>query len=121
MVSVAQVQSSKNMGCTVGAKGGMTCNGTGAPDAWDKRQTRQPTLSTVHYTLEPGPVLSEPNSDLDCLIVGINGGSVLNEEWPSRHVSLDKDEVTLLPKEQPFRLRNVGPTDVEFRMIAIER
>lgn len=99
----------------------MDCNGIGSPDAWEKGQTKQPKLFTVHYTLERGAVLTEPNSNLDCLIVGICGGSSLNEERPNRHVSLGKDEVTLLPKEEPFRLRNVGNTDVEFRMIEIKR
>lgn len=45
----------------------------------------------------------------------------MNEKAPFLHVSLQKDSVSLMPKEQPFRLRNKGSTDVKFRLIQIQR
>lgn len=53
--------------------------------------------------------------------MSISGGDLLNEKAPFLHVSLEKDNVTLMPKEQPFRLRNKGSDNVEFRMIEIRR
>jgi hypothetical protein len=119
--SAAQVSSSSNLGCTVVAGRGMSCNGIGTPETKEELERKLPKLSTTHYTLEPGGVLEFQNSTSDCLLIGIDGGDLVNDRAPFRHVSLSRDEVTLLPKELPFRLRNDSAKDVEFRMIEIRR
>jgi len=109
-----------NMGCTVTAAGGMACNGIGAPETSEEKN-KAPRLFVTHFALEPGAALDQPSSSSDCLIMGINGGDLLNERWPRLHVSLEKDSVTLMPREKPFRLRNKGSENVEFRLIEIRR
>jgi len=84
----------------------MACNGIGVPDT-DKGKNL-PTLTVTHFTVEPGAAIEQPTPSRDCLIIGINGGGLVNEKLPLLHVSLEKDVVTLMPKEQPFRLRNKG-------------
>jgi hypothetical protein len=49
------------------------------------------------------------------------GSQCLDTVIEPLHVSLEKDSVTLMPKEQPFRLRNKGSDDAEFRLIEIRR
>jgi hypothetical protein len=82
---------------------------------------RAAKLFVTHFTIAPGAAVEEPSSSSDCLIIGINGGDLVNEKPPFLHVSLEKDAVTLMPKEQPFRLRNKGSQDVEFRLLEIRR
>lgn len=118
-IATAQITSSQNLACTVTASGGMACNGIGAPDTEEDKN--QPKLSTVHYIVEPGAALDEPTASSDYLIVGINGGDLVNEKSPFRHLFLEKDQVNLLPKGQPFHLRNKTSQDVEVRLIQIRR
>ena len=116
----AQVISSSNLGCTVVAPSGMSCNGIGIPETKSAGK-HTPKLYITNFVLEPGAVLEQPSSSSDCMLVGINGGDLVNEKTPFLHVSLEHDSVTLMPKEQPFRLRNKGSDKVEFRMIEIRR
>jgi hypothetical protein len=118
--ATAQVISSGNMGCTVVAPSGMACNGIGTLGTKEEEK-KLPKLFITHFILEPGAALDQPSSSSDCLLIGLNGGDLLNEKAPFLHVSLEKDSVTLMPREQPFRLRNKGSDTVEFRMIQIQR
>lgn len=118
MMAMTQVTSSANLGCRA-AKGGMACNGISIPEPKD--ETKLPKLFVTHFTIEPGAALNQPSSSSDCLIVGINGGDLLNEKPPLLHVALEKGSVTLMPKEQPFLLRNDGSYDVELQLIEIRR
>jgi hypothetical protein len=119
LMTTAQVTSSANLGCTVVAPRGMSCNGIGVPET--EKGKKFPKLFVTHFTIEPGAAVEEPSASSDCLIIGINGGDLVNEKPPFLHVSLEKDAVTLMPKEQPFRLRNKGSQDVEFRLLEIRR
>jgi hypothetical protein len=118
-IATAQVLSSANLGCTVVAAGGMACNGISVADA--KPEGKLARLFVTHFTLQPGAAVDQPSSSSDCLLVGINGGDLLNEKAPFLHVSLERDSVTFMPREQPFRLRNKSGDDVEFRLIEIRR
>jgi hypothetical protein len=118
-IATAQISSSQNLGCTVTASGGIACNGIGAPDT--ERDKNQPKLSTVHYIVEPDAALDESTASSDYLIIGISGGDLVNEKPPFRHLFLEKDEVNLLPRGQPFHLRNKTSHDVEVRLIQIQR
>ena len=119
-IATAQVTSSLNQGCTVVAAGGMACNGLGVPET-NQELKKLPRLFVTHFILQPGAALDQPSSSSDCLLVGGNGGDLLNEKAPFLHVSLERDSVTLMPREQPFRLRNKSAGNVEFRLIEIRR
>jgi hypothetical protein len=98
----------------------MSCNGIGDGNQ-EENEKKIPKLFVTHFLLEPGAAFEQPSSSSDCLIIGINGGDLPNEKLPLLHVSLEKDSVTLMPKEQPFRLRNKGADNIEFRLIEIRR
>jgi hypothetical protein len=98
----------------------MSCNGIGTYDPKYGEQ-KLPKLLVTHFIIEPGAVLERPSSSTDVVIIGINGGDLLNEKAPFLPVSLAKDDVTLMPKEQEFRLRNTTSAIVELRMVAIQR
>ena len=115
----SQVTSSANMGCTV-TSGGMACNGIGSPER-NEEEKQSPRLFVTDFILQPGAALDEPGSISDCLILGINGGDLVNEKTPFLHVSLEKNSVTLLPKGHPYRLRNKGTENVDLRLIEIRR
>ena len=119
-MATAQITSSRNLGCTVVAPRGMSCNGIVSPETKEEGK-KLPKLFITDFILEPGAALDQPSSSSDCLLVGINGGDLVNENAPFLHVSLEKDSVTLMPREQPFRLRNKGSDTVEFRLIEIQR
>ena len=119
-IVTAQVTSSSNLGCTVVAAGGMSCNGIGIPETKNEEK-KAPKLFVTHFILEPGATLDQPSTSSDCLIIGINGGDLFNDKVPLLHVSLEKDAVTLMPRDQPFRLRNKGSDNVEFRLIEVRR
>ena len=114
-----QVTPSSNLGCTVVADGGMACNGIGIPET--ELGKSQPKLFVTDFTVEPGGSIEGPDHSSDYLILGVNGGHLANDKAPFLHVSLEQDTVTLMPKGQPFRLRNKGPKNVEFRLVEIHR
>ena len=118
MMAMAQITSSENLGCTVMVGGATACNGIGSgPNDPNNRAS----LFVTDMRLEAGASLDSPNVLSDYLILGIKGGDLLNEKTPFRHVSLDKDSVTLMRKGKRFRLRNSGSVTVEFRVIEIRQ
>jgi len=98
----------------------MACNGIGAGETKMQEKNR-PKLFVTHFTIGPGAALDEPDSSSDCLIIGVNGGDLVNEKPPFLHVSLEKDAVVLLPKGVPYLLRNKAAKNVELRLIEIRR
>jgi len=97
----------------------MGCDGLGVPpDKWGKDR---PRLFVTDMRFEAGASWDFPDASSDYLVLGINGGDLLNEEAPFGHVGLDKGSVTLMPRGKPFRLRNDGSKTVEFRLVEIQR
>jgi hypothetical protein len=86
-----------------------------------QRKPVQARLVVTHFRMEPGAAVAEPGPSSDCLIIGINGGDLVNEKPPFLHVSLEKDAVTLMPKGGHFGLRNNSSEGVEFRLLEIRR
>jgi hypothetical protein len=111
-----QLGTSANLACTIVSKGGMACNGISSPP-----RLPLPNVQVTHFIVEPGGVLDGSAASGDRLIIGIDGGDLLNEKEPFLHVFLEKDYVTLMPKEKSFRLRNTTARNVEFRLIEIQR
>src|SRR5579863_8160703 len=82
--AAAQVTPSENMGCTV-VGNGMACNGIEIVGEKEK-DSKMPRLFVTHFLLEPDAVLEQPSPSSDYLIIGINGGDLLNEKTPLLHV-----------------------------------
>jgi hypothetical protein len=125
LIAIAQIAPSFHSGCTIGPQGGMTCSGLGpkpsAAESPNEEGKRGPSVSNLYIRLEPEASFKSTSFPGDCVLLGINAGDLLNEKAPFGHVYLDKNSVTLMPKEQPFRLRNHSSKTVEFQVIEIQR
>lgn len=70
--------------------------------------------------VSPGAFVEYPDPHSAYLILGASGGD-LNEKAPFRHVSSEKNSVTLIPVGKPSRLRNDPLHGAEFQLIEIQR
>jgi len=116
MALMAQVAATE-AGCTV-TVGGMACNG---PQPGKTAHQNPPILMFLLIKLAPGASFDSWDSEPDCLIFGINGGILVNELTPFGEVSLEKDSVTLMPRELAYRLRNTTSRPIEFRIAQVRR
>jgi hypothetical protein len=121
--ATAQVSSSANLAWTVGASGGMACNGISSVDAGKSATDRKgPYLSVTHFIIEAGAALTGPDkSSSDVLVIGITDGELVNEKPPGGHMGLTRDSVFLLPAGESYLLRNKGSQNVELRLIEVRR
>jgi mannose-6-phosphate isomerase-like protein (cupin superfamily) len=56
----------------------------------------------------------------DVLIVGTNNGELVNEKRsPQSHVNVSTGLVILMPKEEPYLLRNTGKEKLELLVIEV--
>ena len=97
-MAIAQIASSENLSCTVVAPNGMGCNGMGVPPANRNKgdEKDRPALLVTEMKLAPGAFFEFPNATSDFLVLGISGGDLLNEKTPFRHVSLERNWVSLM-------------------------
>jgi mannose-6-phosphate isomerase-like protein (cupin superfamily) len=59
---------------------------------------------------------------IDVLIVGMNSGELLNEKKsPQNHVDVSNGLVMLMPKEEPYLLRNIGKENLELLVIEVRK
>ena len=78
-------------------------------------------LFVTRYTLAPGAPLS-PVVGRYVLIVGRNSGELVNEKKsPPSHVNISDGSVMLMPKEEPYLLRNIGKESVELLVIEVRK
>lgn len=58
----------------------------------------------------------------DVVIVGMNNGEFVNEKKsPPSHVNVSSGSVILMPKEEPYLLRNVGKESLELLVIEVRK
>ncbi|HTS04668.1 MAG TPA: hypothetical protein VMP68_03725 [Candidatus Eisenbacteria bacterium] len=82
----------------------------------------RPKLLVTRYILAPGAPLNPPVEGTDVLIVGMNGGELVNEKKsPQNHVNVSSGLVMLMPKEEPYLLRNIGKENLELLMIEVRK
>ena len=122
----AQVFPSSSGGCSISASGLMDCDwasaielrGTGtkktaARGAHDRRE-----LFVTRCILAPCAPLNPLVKGREVLIVGMNDGEVINEKMsPQKHVNVAKGLVMLMPKNEPYLLRNVGKESLDLLVV----
>jgi hypothetical protein len=125
----AQVLPSSNGGCTISASGLMGCDwvttvelrrtGTKKTAAQAADERRKLFLTT--FILAPGaPLDSREIVGRDVLIVGQNNGEVVNEKKsPPVHINVFENLVMLMPKNEPYLLRNIGKDNLELLLIEV--
>jgi hypothetical protein len=58
----------------------------------------------------------------DVLIVGMNNGEVANEKKsPQSRVNVTNGLAMLMPKEEPYLLRNIGKQSLELLVIEVRK
>jgi mannose-6-phosphate isomerase-like protein (cupin superfamily) len=129
-IATAQVLPTSNGSCGVSASGLESCDwmssvslrkaaaGKTTHSADDDRSK----LFVTRYTLASGAPLNPPVEGHEVLIVGMNNGELLNEKKsPPSHIDVTNGLVILMPKQEPYLLRNVGKQSLELLLIEVRK
>jgi hypothetical protein len=115
----AQILPTSNGSCSVTASGLESCNWMSG-DSHGKAHDSK--LLVTRWILAPGAPLNPPVDGTDVLIVGMNNGELVNEKKaPQSHVNVSNGFVMLMPKEEPYLLRNIGKENVELLVIEVRK
>ena len=88
----------------------------------DAATDSRPELFVTRCILAPGAPLNPLVEGTDVLIVGMNSGELVNEKKsPQSHVNVSSGLVMLMPKEQPYLLRNIGKVNLELLVIEVRK
>jgi hypothetical protein len=88
----------------------------------DTSPDSRPKLFVTRCILAPGAPLNPLVDGTDMLIVGMNNGELVNEKNSSQsHVNVSNGFVMLMPKEEPYLLRNIGKENVELLVIEVRK
>jgi len=128
--SEAQVLPTSNGSCGISASGAASCDWLSAVDLPKAGTTKtadtsadlRPKLFVTRCTLAPGAPLNPLVDGADVLIVGMNNGELVNEKKsPQSHVDVSNGLVMLMPKEEPYLLRNIGKEKLELLVIEVRK
>jgi hypothetical protein len=128
--ATSQVLPKSDGSCTVSASGVYVCNWIGlVPDVKTDRNDATETaggegtqLFVTRLVLSRGAPLKRLVEGHDVLIVGRNDGELVNDlKPPPAHVYLANGFAMLMPKEEPFLLRNVGNQDLDLLLVEIRK
>jgi hypothetical protein len=128
--SEAQVLPTSNGSCGISASGVESCNwisaitlrNAGTTKTPDTAADLRPKLFVTRCILVPGAPLSPLVEGTDVLIVGMNKGELVNEKKsPQSHVNVSSGLVMLMPKEEPYLLRNTGKENLDLLVIEIRK
>ena len=108
--------------CSVSASGVMGCEWLSTPPIrWPNGEISKVSPKGVvvtRFRLAPGAPLHRMNEGKDVLIVGMGDGELVNEAKASTsHTDIKNGFVILMPKEEPYLLRNIGEKDLELLVI----
>lgn len=109
-------------GCSVSASGVMGCEWLSTPPIrWKNGETPKlppKGIFVTRFTLSPGAPLDRMSEGDDVLIVGMGEGELVNEaKVPNNHVNVTNGFVMLMPKEEPYLLRNIGKKSLDLIVI----
>lgn len=131
LTTVAQVLPTSSGSCTVAASGLLGCNwmsAVGLRKATTSKSTEladdsRSALFVTTFMLAPGaPLDSQTIAHGEVLIVGRNSGEVINEKKsPPNHINIYDGSVMLMPKEEPYLLRNIGKEGLELLVIEVRK
>lgn len=122
VTATAQILPTSNGSCRVTASGLESCNWMSGVSHEKVNDTDGPRsqLFVTRYILAPGAPLNRPVEGRDVLIVGMDNGELVNEKKsPQSHVNVSNGLAILMPKEEPFLLRNTGKEKLELLVIEV--
>jgi hypothetical protein len=126
----AQVLPTSNGSCGISTSGLESCDWmsaitlqkSGTTKAADTAADSRPKLFVTRCILAPGAPLNPLGDKTDVLIVGMNNGELVNEKKsPQSHVNVTSGLVMLMPKEEPYLLRNIGKDNLELVVIEVRK
>ena len=124
--SETQVLPTSNGSCRISASGVQSCDWISAlrkaatTKKGDTVADSHPNLFVTRFVLAPGAPLNPLVEGTDVLIVGMNNGELVNEKKsPQSHVTVSNGLVMLMPKQEPYLLRNVGKENLELLVIEV--
>jgi len=125
----AQVLPTSNGSCGISASGAESCDWMSAitlrkaePMKTADTADSRPKLFVTRCILAPGAPLNPLVEGTDVLIVGMNSGELVNEKKsPQSHVNVSSGSVMLMPKEEPYLLRNIGKENLELLVIEVRK
>ena len=123
VTATAQILPTSNGSCRVTASGLEGCNwmsGVSHEKAQNDTDGPRSQLFVTRCILAPGAPLNPFVEGRDVLIVGMNNGELVNEKKsPQSHVNISNGSVILMPKEEPYLLRNTGNEKLELLVIEV--
>ncbi len=125
--AVAQILPTSNGSCRVTASGLESCNRTSGVSRTAEsihpaypRHDATSAIFVTRYILAPGAPLNPAVEGVDVFIVGMSDGELQNEKSPSSSpVAVSSGSVMLMPKREPYMLRNVGKQSLEVLVIEV--
>jgi hypothetical protein len=100
----------------------ITLRKAGTTKTADTSADSRPKLFVTSFMLAPGAPLNPLVEGTDVLIVGMNNGELVNEKKsPQSQVNVSNGFVMLMPKEEPYLLRNVGKENLELLVIEVRK
>jgi mannose-6-phosphate isomerase-like protein (cupin superfamily) len=100
----------------------ITLRKAGTTKTADTVADSRPKLFVTRCILAPGAPLNPLVQGTDVLIVGMNDGELVNEKKsPQGHVTVSSGLVMLMPKEEPYLLRNIGKENLELLVIEVRK
>jgi hypothetical protein len=128
-IVVAQVLPTSNGTCRVTASGLESCDWmSGVPrlsttTTADSVEDLPAALFVTRYLLGPGaPLDSRGIVGGEVLIVGRSNGEVVNEKKsPPAHINIFENLVMVMPKNEPYLLRNIGKGRLDLLLIEIRK
>ena len=125
VTATAQILPTSNGSCRVTASGLESCNwmsGVSHEKAHNDTDGPRSQLFVTRCILAPGAPLNPSVEGRDVLIVGMNNGDLVNEKKsPQSHVNVSNGLVILMPKEEPYLLRNIGNANLELLVIEVRK
>ena len=123
VTATAQILPTSNGSCRVTASGLESCNwmsGVSHEKTHNDTDGPRSQLFVTRCILAPGAPLNPSVEGRDVLIVGMNNGELVNEKKsPQSHVNVSNGLVILMPKEEPYLLRNTGKEKLELLVIEV--
>ena len=127
----AQVLPTSSGSCAISASGAEDCAEMSAITLRRKTDTRKAIggapdqrskVFVTRFILAPGAPLNPLIEGREVLLVGMNSGEFVNEKKsPPNHVNVSHGLVMLMPKEEPYLLRNIGKETLELLVIEVRK
>jgi hypothetical protein len=120
LTTAAQIFPSGSCGCGVSSSAVSCSCASGMSRSKASAPVERSQLIETRVRLAPGSLLTKWIPGDDEIVIGMGSGQLSNDaKSPTVNVSVTEGSMFLMPKDEPYRLRNVGKQDIEVRVIRI--